>query len=111
MIVKDIIRYLTEAGFNAFAERPEEPPEEYLIVTLLSGGEKDKLMRAHVAIQSYAGSLFDTMQLDEQMRGAMEGFLATSDVSSCKLENYYNYTLAGMKQYRYQSVYDIHFFK
>lgn len=110
MITKTVIDFLTDAGFDAYAERPEKPPDEYIIVEQMSGGKTNGLSRARVAVQCYSGTLFNSMQLDESVRHTMDDITSLPELSGCELENSYNYTLTPAKQYRWQSIYNIHYY-
>lgn len=113
-----IISYLTSAGLsvgsNVFGEVPEDPPASYVLIEKTGSGRADRIDRAMVAIQSIVrrdrgGSLLDAIELNEEVKAAMESFAATDAVFSCDLNSDYNFTNPETKEYRYQAVYNIYF--
>ena len=71
----------------------------------------EEQLQITVAIQSYAGTLYDTAVLNEQVKATMENIIDRNDISKCTLNSDYNYTDTARKKYRYQAVYDIVYFK
>ena len=108
MIEQIILDYL--AGKLSVSVRMEEEPDlpgSYVLVEKTGGGETNYIKRATVAIQSYAGSLYEAARLNEEVKDAMSGIAELDTVSKCSLNSDYNYTDTFRKKYRYQAVYDI----
>lgn len=108
MIEKTVIEYLDGLDdLSAYAERPENPPEEYLIIEKVGGGEDNHIDRATIAVQTYADSLFRAAEICREVELAMKDITDISTVSRCKLNTSYNYTDTESKKYRYQAVFDL----
>lgn len=90
-----------------FAERPEDPPAEYLLVERVGGGTNNHLRTAMIAIQSYADSLFRAAEINELVEAAMDALTDLDSVSRCKINSSYNYTDTDSRKYRYQAIFDI----
>lgn len=95
-------------------EEPEVPsesfptwPEKMVVIEKVGGGQTNHIPQSSFAIQSYGETLYKAADLDEAVREVMEGFVASDEVSACRLSSNYNHTDTRKKVYRYQSVYDI----
>ena len=60
-------------------------------------------------MQSCAETLYDAALLNEAVKEAMDDIITLASVSSCKLDNDYNFTDAKTKTYRYQAIFRITF--
>ena len=108
MIEAVVIGYLDGLGnIPAYAERPEDPPEEYLIIERTGGGYTNHISRAVIAVQSYADSLLRAAQINEAVEAAMQDITDIENISRCSLNSSYNFTDTASKKYRYQAVFDI----
>ena len=115
MIETILISYLigkTSAGSNVFAERPNDIPDKYILIEKTGSSVEDMITTSTIAIQSIAdsmqgGSMFEAMDLNEDVKEAMSEFEELSDVVMCRLNTDYNYTDDSTKEYRYQAVYSI----
>jgi hypothetical protein len=108
MIEKSVCDYLNDVmGLPAFWEKPEDMPEEFLIVEKTGGSVSDRIKSATIAIQSYAGSMYRAAEINEAVISAMENLAELSEVSGVRLNSDYNFTDTTTKQYRYQAVFDI----
>lgn len=108
MIEKIVIGYLDGLdGCPAYAERPEEPPAEYLLVEKVGGGEDNYIRRATMAVQSCAASLLRAAEINHQVELAMMEITDLIDISRCKLNSSYNFTDTESKTYRYQAIFDM----
>lgn len=93
----------------AFAERPRDPPAEYLLVEKTGGSESDCICRATIAVQSYADTLFRAAEISDKVCKTMKEITDLDNVSRCRCNTSYNYTDTESKKYRYQAVFDITF--
>lgn len=109
MIIEECIRnYLAnKLDVPVYMEKPENKPEKYVIVQKTGGGISEHIWRAIVAIQSYADSMFDAAELNQEAIQAMLGIIQLDEISSCKLNSSYEYTDTSEKKYRYQAVFDL----
>ena len=108
MIEETVLDYLSEK-IPVMVRMEEEPnmPNEYILVEKTGGGETNHIRRATIAVQSYAGSLYRAMQINEEVKGAMEDIVVLDEISRCTLNSDYDYTDTTRKKYRYQAVFDI----
>lgn len=108
MIEAILIEYLNEEmSVPAYAQRPEDEDDQYVIVEKTGSTTVNKLTTATIAIQSYAGRLLDAATLNEEVKTVMDGFAALPEISAAKLMTDYNFTSTASKQPRYQAVYQI----
>lgn len=110
MIEKAVYDYLkTALSTPVYMEVPEEMPEKFVVLEKTGSGRNDRIDDATFAIQSYAGSLYETALLNDRVKAAMDAMADTEDVSSAKLNTDYNFPDTVRKRNRYQAVYDIRF--
>ena len=108
MIEKVMLDYLNgELPVPSYMEIPNNPPDKYVLIEKMSSARDNCINSALFAIQSYAPSLYDAAQLNEQVKEVMDRIAFFTDVSSAKLNSDYNYTDTTKKQYRYQAVYNV----
>ena len=108
MIEETIVDYLSEK-IQVMVRMEEEldMPNEYVLVEKTGGGKTNHIRRATIAVQSYADSLYRAMQINEEVKEAMEDIVALDEISRCTLNSDYDYTDTTRKKYRYQAVFDI----
>lgn len=107
MIEKTVLDYLNEnMSVPAYMEEPEEQTEKYILIEKTSGGIRDGLQTATLSIQSYAPTLEQAAELNEEMKEVMDEIENQDPVSRAALNTDYNYTDPKTKRYRYQAVYD-----
>ncbi|MBQ9008187.1 MAG: hypothetical protein IJ088_02485 [Clostridia bacterium] len=107
-IEERIIRYLdTVLAVPVYAERPNSPDAEYIIVERTGGGTRNYVRTATVAIQSHADSLYRASSLCETVVTAMESITELENISRCEHDGSYNYTDTDSKKYRYQAVFNL----
>lgn len=107
MIEKTIIEYLDSMIGHVYAEQPEVMPSEFVLVEKTGGGMTDQIKRATIAVQSYAKTMLEAAELNEQIKDAMLGIVSLDEIASCRLNSDYNFTDTSQKRYRYQAVFDI----
>ena len=108
MIEKTILDYLDQAlDVPVCMERPEEPPNQYVLIEKTGSGKRNHICDATLSIQSYAPSLYEAAELNETVKTAMESAVILSEICRVSLNSDYNFTDTAMKQYRYQAVFDI----
>ena len=106
MIEKTVIDYLAENLIvNVYAEKFKQAGK-FVIVEKVGGGENNHIKRASIAVQSYADTMYEAAELNEEVKRVMERITELPTVSKCKLDSDYNYTDTSQKKYRYQSVFD-----
>ena len=108
MIERTILDYLSEK-LSVLVRLEEEPdmPDEYVLIEKTGGKKTNYISRATIAIQSYAKSLYRAMQINEDVKAALEEIVTLDEISRCSQNSDYNYTDTTRKKYRYQAVFDI----
>ena len=113
MIERTLLNAL-ERGTNVptYAEVPENPPQYFIVIERTGGAQRGHEQRAAlIAIQSYAPTLLEAAELNEQVLDVMREIQFTEDeVISCILNSNYNFTDPDSKRYRYQAVFDLVYF-
>lgn len=118
MIELIVLNYLKSAlSVPVSMEKPTDKSlTEYVVIEMTGGGQTDFINTAVFVIQSYAKSLYEAAELNEQVKLAMLGdasetfgIIAATDISKCDLNSNYNFTDTSTKSYRYQAVYDMVF--
>lgn len=87
-----------------------EKPKEYKKLVLIDktgGYSSNQIYHSTIAIQSYAPSLLEAMELNESVKESMNYIVSLDSVSKCALNSDYNFSNATTKEYRYQAVFDI----
>jgi len=111
MIEKIVLDYLHTALFvPVYMELPENPPDTFVLVEKTGSSRANRVNRATMAVQSWAGSLLDAAELNERVKTAMDELAVFDDVSACRLNSDYNFTDTTTKHYRYQAVFDLVFY-
>lgn len=116
MIEAIIIDYLTGKLYNGSAlvpvsgDVPEDPPDTFVTVELLSGGVSNKIESASVAVQSWASTRAAAAALNNQVKAVMADAVSLGKISHCRLDTNYNFTDATTKHPRYQAVFEVVFF-
>lgn len=91
----------------SFLERPEKPPERYVLFEKTGSGESNHLPSSTFAFQSYGPSLYEAASLNEELKKAVYSMIGFNEFSKIKLNSDYNFTDTETKEYRYQAVFDI----
>ena len=108
IIEKKIYDYLKKKlPVHVGMERPQDPPESYVIIERVGGYESNFVSQATIAIKSIAPTLFRAASLDHDVIDAMREFPSVDNISSCDLNADTNFTDTTTKEYRYQSTYII----
>lgn len=110
MIEKIVLDYLNDnlENIKAYMEHPAGKDAVSFVVLQKTGSSRENFVnRATFAIQSYAGTLYESATLNEKVKEIMDGLAEVDRVASSKLNSDYNYTDTTSKKYRYQCVYDV----
>ncbi|HEM5579018.1 TPA: hypothetical protein U1694_000345 [Streptococcus suis] len=111
MIEVITLNFLTEhLSVPVYTEHQEEMPERFVIFDKTSGGKKNHLNQATLAIQSYGQSLEEAAFLNEEVKQAVEKMVELPSISKVELNSDYNFTDTETKRYRYQAVVDFIYF-
>lgn len=109
MIEKVLLDYLNEnlGNVKAFMERPERPPEEYILIEKTGGGVENMIYNSLITIQSFSDTLLHAAQLNDRVVKIVLNAIELPEITWVDLNSNYNYTDTGSKQYRYQAVFDV----
>lgn len=108
MIEELIIQYLSSRlSVPVFGEIPPSPPQRFVVVEKTGGGAENRISSAMLIVQSYGTSMLDVIQLNEEVKQAMEGAEELAEIVRCSLNSDYNFPATNIKRRRYQAVFDI----
>ena len=108
MIEKIVRNHLDQTlDVPVYMERPEQEPEEYVIVEKTGSSRENFIKSATIAVKSHANSLLRAAELNEQVKDAMDTIITLNEVCRAELNSDYNFTDTETKKYRYQAVYDL----
>lgn len=111
MIEKTVLQHLQSAlACPVLLEIPPGPPDRFVLIEKTGGSRSEHIRRATFAVQSWADSLFEAAELNEQVKAAMDTLADRDEVSACRLNAEYNFTDIQTKHYRYQAVFDLVFY-
>lgn len=108
MIEAKLIEYLKEeTKIPAYAERPKNPPKEFIIIEKLGGAYRNGIDSGSFAFQSHAATMLRAAEINALVKDAARRLPQHTDISAVRLSSDYNFTDTSMKEYRYQAVFDI----
>ena len=112
-MIEDTVREFLSSKMTApvWMEIPKNPPKKMIIIEKTGSSQTNFIKTATFAMQSYAPSLYEAAQLNEQVKEWMldgvYGAITLSVIARITLDSDYNYTDTTSKRYRYQAVFDI----
>ena len=108
MIEPTIIAYLSEQlDVPVYGVIPPNPPATMVTVEKTGGRRSNLIDAATLAIQSWAPSIEQAAQINDQVKAAMAASVELDRISSCDLDADYNYTDNTRKRPRYQAVFEV----
>lgn len=111
MIEKYLYDYLNSVlNVPVYMERPADCPKTFVLFERTGGNIRDHVKHATIAVQSYASSMYGAMSLNEEVVSFMEDAITVQEITSVKVNGYYNYTNTQTKEYRYQAVFEITYY-
>lgn len=106
MIEIVLLNYLgTRLGIPVYMEIPADRDEKFVVLKRAGSAKENGLLSATFALNSYASSLYEAAQLNEEVKNAMEETVDLNDVSACSLSTDYIFTDTDAKHYCYQAVF------
>lgn len=113
MIETTILEYLGQLDVPVYAEIPDDATSPLVVVQRTGGGQLSPgIDTAMVVVQCYADSLYKTAELAYRVRDLMEDFNAIDGICRCALNaGPYEYNHPTRREYRYQIVYDIIYYR
>lgn len=98
-------------GVPVYAEVPADYPSgAFAVIERTGSWKQNHVPGATLAVQSYAPSLLDAAQLNENVKAAMETVAEEPEIGSIRLNSDYNFTDYTTRRYRYQAVFDITYY-
>lgn len=111
MIEKIVLDYLSTAlAVPVYMEVPENPPGVFVLVEKTGSSLANRINRATLAVQSWAKTMMEAAELNEQVKATRDELDALDGISACRLNSDYNFTDTTTKHYRYQAVFDLVFY-
>ena len=109
MIEQVTISYFNDvAGLpKAYMMRPEKAPNKYILIEKTGSRVQNHITTSSLAFQSYAPTLLEAAQLNEQVKETVESMIELDDIVSVNLNSDYNFTNTADKQPRYQAVFNV----
>ncbi len=108
MIERKLREFLeTKLEYPVTFEVQKRPPEKYYVLEKTGGSLEDHISGSVFALQSYANSLVDAMEMNEAAKTAMLSAMELDVVCNVSLNSDYNFTDTDQKKYRYQAVFDV----
>lgn len=105
LVVKE---YLEKTlNLSVYFERPKNPPNRYVLLDKTGSGKENHICSAVFAVQSYAPSLLQAAELNEEVKAAMDNLVVLDNIGKSELNTDYPYTDTTRKEYRYQAIYEI----
>lgn len=90
-----------------YMERPETPPEEYVMLEKTASSRFNLITESTFAVQSYADTLYNAVVLNDEVKNVMDELVTLDSIGKIGLNSDYNFTDTASKQYRYQAVFNI----
>lgn len=111
MVELVIYEYLkNELNVPVYMEKPNNPPDAYVIIEKTSSGGSKFVRNASIAVQSYADSMYNAASLNETVKETMLDAISEDDIVRVELNTDYIYTDQSTKKYRYQAVFDVTYY-
>lgn len=100
-------------GVKVCVEEPKGVKGKFVLVEKTGGTESIGLNSATFAVQAYSDTRYEAAELNEKVKEAMYKMAESNGGVATKVElnSDYNFTDLNTKRYRFQSVYDITYYK
>lgn len=109
MIEKTVLDYLQDAIHKpCFMEVPfEEPASAFIVIEKIGSGRVRHINSSSFAIQSYAPTLYEAAELNDEVKAAMFEIVCLDDIASVSLDSDYVFNNTATKSRRYQAIFDL----
>lgn len=112
MIEKVLIAYLNNVmSVPVYAEKPDNPPEKYIVLQLIDGGIINKVNAATIGFNSYADTLMNASDLNEELQDALFNIIILDEISSATLGGTSRNIDTNTKAYCYESIFNFYYYK
>ena len=107
-IEKIVIDYLkNKLNIPAYAEKPENAPDEYLIVERVGGSISNFIRMSEISVRCISTTMYNASVLNDKVISAMLDIDDCNPISHCSLEEDSNYTDTTTKRYRNRSIFKV----
>lgn len=86
---------------------PSPMPERFVTLEQTGSSLENYMYKPVIAVQSWAQTRLDAVNLNEQVKAAMLAAVSLPEVSSCRLSTDYNFPDLESKRPRYQAIFEI----
>lgn len=108
MIEEIVINYLTERGFDVYAEVPVNPSRSYVVIQRSSGNYTNQIRHIGMYTESRSrNSKLEAARIHEAVIEAMRDIRNHTEIFRCELNADYDAAMTSTKEYRYQALWDI----
>lgn len=112
MIEKILISHLKEVlPAPIYAEKPINPPSEFVVLQKISGGSENKISAATISFESYSTSLQKAAELDEIVQEAVNNTTSLDEISGVHLGGESSNIDQVSKSYCYESIFNFYYYK
>lgn len=111
MTIEETILTALSAALDVpvYMEVPQSAPASYVLIEKTGGTMRDYIWRATFAVQSYADTLAEASELNDEVITAALAMPDSYDISKVELNSSYNFTDEAAHKRRYQSIFDIYY--
>lgn len=105
MINASIYKYLTDQKIPVHASFPKEVPETaFCVMQQIDGTRSNQIEKCTFAFTSYAGSLYEACELNEEVKNALYAFVADPSISHVDLGGESSSEDAGNHLWKQESI-------
>lgn len=101
-----VIQFLAAKGYNAYADAPNPMPDSFVTVERTGGGDRDRIDRATLAVQCWAGGRKAAADMAYEVRNVLEGLTGERGFGAVRVTSLYNWPDSKSRKARYQLVVD-----
>ena len=110
-VVYDYLNNLEEIAAPVYTEMPETFPGKMYLIEKTGDSRTNHVNMATITVQSYGGSLYEAMLMNESIKDTMlNGLVSLDGIGGVKLNSDYNFTDTNTKRYRYQAVFVVTYY-
>lgn len=103
--------FLQEPEINPNPAQPNQERRSFVVVEKTAGSITEHMIKhATIAAQSYAGTQYDAILLNELVKTVMLNMITINDICKVELISDYNFPKTSIRQPRYQAVFEITYY-
>lgn len=110
MIIESvIIKFLEDKlKVKTYAEIPKTKPHKFIVVEKIDGGRTNCINASTLSVFSYAETLFDAADMNEQVKDALFDAVEIDDITSSKIGGENRSIDTANKLYRYETIINLY---